>query len=78
MGTTSTSETGGSESELWQQPELLAQPPKFQLEPPKKTSKSGERIRQAGLIGIAEARAALAEAARRAQARAESRANEAA
>lgn len=38
------------------------------------SDRPSERLRQAGLVGIAQAREALAEAARRAQARSESRA----
>ncbi len=41
---------------------------------PGRSNKPNDRLRKAGLIGIAHAREALAEAARRAQARSESRA----
>lgn len=51
--------------ETWQQPPLLAAPERARTEA--SPAKPAERIRQAGLVGIAQARAALAEAARRAE-----------
>ena len=53
----------------FQQQQLL--PASFALG---RSDRPNERLRRAGLVGIAQAREALAEAARRAQARSESRA----
>lgn len=55
-----------SASPEWQQPPLLPQPPRV---PRPRALRSSERQRQVGLAGIAQARAALAEASRRATAR---------
>jgi hypothetical protein len=63
----------GAEAEAgagWQQPQLLpAAAPSTG-----RSAKPNDRLRHAGLVGIAQAREALAEAARRAKARSESRA----
>ena len=51
-----------SGDEHWQQQALLACPPRTSP----RAARPSERMRQAGLVGIAQARAALAEASRRA------------
>lgn len=60
----------------WRQQQLLPTPPRPSRTHPASNNgdRPSDRLRQAGLVGIAQAREALAEAARRAKARAESRA----
>lgn len=53
----------------WQQPELIPEPT-----PWAKAAKPSTRLRQVGLVGIAQAREALAEAAHRAQSRGDNKA----
>jgi len=66
----STLDRGAEESADWQQQQLLPE-----VAPSSSGSnRPSDRLRRAGLVGIAQAREALAEAARRAQARSESRA----
>jgi len=62
--------------EGWQQPQLLTAPlpraassPRATAIPRGAAAKSNNRLRQMGLVGIAQAREALAEAAHRAQLR---------
>ena len=52
----------------WQQPQLIPAPAPGN----DRTGKPNDRLRRAGLVGIAQARQALAEAARRAKARSDS------
>ena len=54
----------------WEQQQLLP----TNRQGPARSEWPSDRLRKAGLVGIAQAREALAEAARRAQARSESRA----
>ena len=60
----------------WRQQQLLPTPPRPSRTHPASNNgdRPSDRLRQAGLVGIAQAREALAEAGRRAKARAESRA----
>jgi|ERR1700722_9069391 hypothetical protein len=60
----------------WRQQQLLPTPPRPSRARPATNNgdRPSDRLRQAGLVGIAQAREALADAARRAKARAESRA----
>ncbi len=62
--------------EGWQQPQLLTAPlpratssPRGKASPRSAETKASPRLRQVGLVGIAQAREALAEAARRAELR---------
>jgi hypothetical protein len=52
-------------STTWEQTQLIEAPERSRSQ----GTKPGDRFRQAGLMGVAQARAALAEAARRAEAR---------
>ncbi len=67
--------------EGWQQPQLLTAPLPRATSSPRGTAgkrgaetKSSPRLRQVGLVGIAQAREALAEAARRAELRSDHKA----
>jgi hypothetical protein len=70
VGEDATPEVKAEEAADWQQQQLL---PEAGLSSAG-SSRPSDRLRRAGLVGIAQAREALAEAARRAQARSESRA----
>jgi hypothetical protein len=73
--------TPAEPAEGWQQPQLLTTPLPRATARPRATAgawgnatKSNPRLRQVGLVGIAQAREALAEAARRAELRADHKA----
>lgn len=59
-----------AEAAGWQQPQLLPET----APAARHVDRPSDRLRRAGLVGVAQAREALAEAARRAKAREESRA----
>ncbi len=73
--------TPAEPDEGWQQPQLLTAPLPRATSSPRGTAgqrgtetKSSPRLRQVGLVGIAQAREALAEAARRAELRSDHKA----